>query len=300
MRERAMANGRAVVLGGGGPVGIAWEAGLAAGLAEGGVDIAAADLIVGTSAGSFVGAQLASGRSAASLVEAQIAQGAAEAAAKAKGDLPNHRFGPAPDLTPLMQMMAKAPPNGPAPEALLIEFGDYAKAAQTMSEDDFIKGFGWVGEDGAPFPARYRATAIDAETGAFRTWSADDGVALGRAVASSCSVPGIFPPISINGRRYIDGGMRTTTNADVTAGHARVIVVAVTVAGFADYARARIQWELDAITNAGGEAALVLPDADALAAFGVNLMDGSNRTAIAEAGLAQGRREAARLRGVWG
>ena len=50
----------AVVLGPGGPVGTAWLAGLAAGLRHEGVDLGAADLIVGTSAGAIVGAILAS------------------------------------------------------------------------------------------------------------------------------------------------------------------------------------------------------------------------------------------------
>ena len=52
---------RALVLGGGGPVGIAWESGLLNGLADGGVDASNADFIMGTSAGSFVGARLAMG-----------------------------------------------------------------------------------------------------------------------------------------------------------------------------------------------------------------------------------------------
>ncbi|MBI1186394.1 MAG: patatin-like phospholipase family protein [Alphaproteobacteria bacterium] len=294
-----MATGRALVLGGGGPVGIAWESGLAAGLAEEGVEIAQADLIVGTSAGSFVGAQLASARSAHSLAEAQIAQGRREAEARAAGA--GHPLGKAPDLQGLLGLMAKAPADGPPDDALMAEFGAYARGAETISEADFIKGFGWVGEDGTPFPAGYRATTIDAETGAFRTWGAEDGVPLGRAVASSCSVPGIFPPIAINGRRYIDGGMRTPTNADLVAGHERVIVVAVTIMGpFAEYMRKRMQWELDAITAAGGQVELIVPDAQALDAFGVNLMDASRRAEVTEAGLAQGRREAGRMRGVWG
>jgi ABC-type sugar transport system substrate-binding protein len=56
---------RALVLGGGGPVGIAWECGLLAGLAQAGVDLGTADFILGTSAGSFVGARLAMGAEAA-------------------------------------------------------------------------------------------------------------------------------------------------------------------------------------------------------------------------------------------
>jgi NTE family protein len=49
---------RALVLGGGGVAGIAWELGLLSGWAAEGVDVTAADLVVGTSAGSVVGAQL--------------------------------------------------------------------------------------------------------------------------------------------------------------------------------------------------------------------------------------------------
>ncbi len=51
----------ALVLGGGGITGIAWEIGVLSGLAEAGVDLSGADLVVGTSAGSVVGAQLTSG-----------------------------------------------------------------------------------------------------------------------------------------------------------------------------------------------------------------------------------------------
>ncbi len=51
----------ALVLGGGGITGIAWEVGVLAGLAEAGVDLTGADLVVGTSAGSVVGAQVTSG-----------------------------------------------------------------------------------------------------------------------------------------------------------------------------------------------------------------------------------------------
>ena len=60
---------RALVLGSGGPIGIAWQAGLLAGLAESGVDLADADFIVGTSAGSFVGAQIAMGKEPGALAE---------------------------------------------------------------------------------------------------------------------------------------------------------------------------------------------------------------------------------------
>ena len=43
-------------------------------------------------------------------------------------------------------------------------------------------------------------------------------------------MPGVFPPVTINGRRYMDGGMRSTTNADLAEGYERVLVVPVTTA----------------------------------------------------------------------
>src|SRR5436189_6325634 len=68
----AMAS-RALVVGGGGPVGIAWESGLLAGLARAGVDLGQADFILGTSAGSFVGARLALGAATAGLADPIVA-----------------------------------------------------------------------------------------------------------------------------------------------------------------------------------------------------------------------------------
>lgn len=53
---------RALVLGGSGNVGVAWEIAVLAGLFEGGVDVRSADLVIGTSAGSVVGAIMAHGR----------------------------------------------------------------------------------------------------------------------------------------------------------------------------------------------------------------------------------------------
>src|SRR5258708_9941745 len=74
--------GRALVLGGGGVTGIAWETGLLAGLAEAGVDLTSADLVVGTSAGSVVGAQILSGVSVQDLYAEQLTEPRAERAAK--------------------------------------------------------------------------------------------------------------------------------------------------------------------------------------------------------------------------
>jgi NTE family protein len=68
-------------------------------------------------------------------------------------------------------------------------------------------------------------------SGAFATWDRDAGVGLDRAVASSCAVPGVYPPATINGRRYIDGAVRAATNADLARGYNAVLFVSVTMSG---------------------------------------------------------------------
>src|SRR5512132_334603 len=72
----------ALVLGGGGITGIAWEVGVLAGLAEAGTDLTGADLVVGTSAGSVVGALLISGSDLAAVYERQLAPATGEQIAR--------------------------------------------------------------------------------------------------------------------------------------------------------------------------------------------------------------------------
>lgn len=286
---------RALVLGGGGPVGIAWELGLAAGLEEGGVRIAQASRIIGTSAGSFAGAALASGRPAEGLVRAQVAQAQRASEARASDAKPSQ----VPDLGPLMRFMARRPPDREMPAELCAEIGAFALAAKTMSEDAFIASFGSVTSAGERWPHGFACTAVDAVDGSFHLWEETSGVDLGRAIASSCSVPGIFPPISIRGRRYIDGGMRSATNIDLAKGFERVLVIAVLSNLAIDMMRAGIQREIDVLKAGGAKVELIVPDANCLAAFGNNLMDASRRGDVALAGVAQGKVEAERIAAFW-
>ena len=142
-------------------------------------------------------------------------------------------------------------------------------------------------------------TAVDAVDGSFLTWDRAAGIELARGVASSCCVPGVFPPITINDRRYIDGGMRSSTNADIVAGYDRVVVVAVIGNLMAEVQLARVEHEIDALRASGSEVVLVTPDDGAKAVFGDNMLDASRRGEVAEAGARQGEAEAARLREAW-
>jgi NTE family protein len=293
---------RALVLGGGGPVGIAWESGLVAGLARGGVDLGRADFTMGTSAGSFVGARLAMGADAATLADPILAEAERTATAPREG------AGRAPaDLSKLMSMMAEAQGGTRNPAEARAEIGAFALAAQTMSEADFIASFGrsFAELPDNVWPERgFACTAVDAETGAFQLWTKDSGVGVTRAVASSCSVPGVYPPVTLNGRRYIDGGMRSSTNADMAAGHDLVVVVAVRLGAAGGVAMeriaARFDEEIESLKEGGSTVVAITPDEASIEAFGPNLMDFSRRASAAQAGLAQGEAHAAELKALWG
>ena len=283
---------RALVLGGGGTLGVAWETGLLAGLEGEGVSLGNADFILGTSAGSIVGSTIARGVSAHMMAEMQIA-----AARLAAGNAA--MSGPAPNLSKVMAFFMRMPETGEPPIELRREIGEVSRASQTISEAAMLAQFATLGVSGE-WPKKFACTAVDATSGEFKVWREDDGVDFARAIASSCSVPGIYPAIAINGRMWMDGGMRSGTNVDVAAGHERVLAVAVIPAAIAEERmKARVGAEGDAVIKAGGRYELVSPDAPTHEAFGPNLMDGTRRVQLIEHGMRQGRLEAARIKAFW-
>jgi NTE family protein len=293
---------RGLVLGGGGPIGIAWESGLLAGLAQGGVDLGQADSILGTSAGAFVGVRLALGEPAAKLADPIFAD-----ADRAVTNVNRSNKRP-PDLTKLMRIMATAQESGQDPEAARAELGAYALSADTMSEEEFLESFGRVflslPENLWP-PREFACTAVDTATGAFKVWTRESGVGVARAVAASCSMPGIYPPVTIEGKRWYDGGGRSSTNADLATGHEVVVIVGVrlsdwTPGGALARLFAHLDNEVKALEAGGAKVAAILPDDASRAAMGGNLMDFSKRADACRAGLAQGLAAAGELKAVWG
>ncbi len=276
--------GFALVLGGGGVTGIAWETGLLHGLREAGVDLVGADLIVGTSAGSVVGAQLATGPLPDALYERQTTP-----------PDPAVERPPAVDLAALMKLFAdRPPPTAPLAPEVCAQIGRAALAAPTEPEESRLAAIGarlslqeWTDR-------RLLITAIDAEDGRFVTWDNDSGVPLVPAVASSCAVPVVYPPITIDGRRYIDGGVRSGTNADLAAGYPLVMVIAP-MAG-TPATQAVLDSEANSLRVGGSRVEMVSPDADARTAIGPNPLDPARRVGSAEAGRAQAASVAERLR----
>jgi NTE family protein len=294
---------RALVLGGGGPVGVAWELGIAAGLLAGGVDLAQADFVVGTSAGSITGAMLKSGDDVHDL-------------AATVGDIFDRNASgsgadqvPVEGLAKVMEtMMRSAGSEDLSEEEVRAQIGAGALAATTISEDAFVDSLGSIFR-GRIWPEGFACTAVDAVNGAFQIWDATSDVPLERAIASSCSVPYVYPPITIGDRRYIDGGMRSPLNADLAAGHEKVIVVSCMIMDLppmfddpriARYFDAQKQ-SLGDLEAAGAAVELIAPDEEFLnlSGYGMSLMDFSKVRDAAESGVRLGKREADRLRAHW-
>jgi NTE family protein len=144
---------------------------------------------------------------------------------------------------------------------------------------------------------RLLITAVDAGTGECATFDATSGVSLIEAVSASCAVPGVWPPVLINGRRWMDGGMRSAANADLAAGYDRIVVLAPLWRGMRVMPSALRQCQQ---LGAGGSAVvLVTPNAEAVAALGPNLLDSARRGDAAQAGHSQAGAALPELAAVW-
>jgi NTE family protein len=272
------------VLGGGGIAGIGWEIGLLAGLAEQGVDVRDADLVIGTSAGSIVGVDVRSGTPLADLYEVQARPtGASEIYARMSAAM--------------MVRYVRAMVFTTRPEVARARVGRMALRARTESEEarrrvieSRLPTFDW--------PAgRLQITAVEAETGRFAVFDAASGVRLLDAVGASCAVPGIWPPVTIGGRRYVDGGMRSAANADLASGCDRVVVIAPLAQGFGVIES--VTKQVARLTAQGATAAVITPSSAARQAIGRNVLDPARRPGAALAGHDQAAGEAAAARAVW-
>ncbi|MFH8409116.1 patatin-like phospholipase family protein [Streptomyces sp. NPDC018019] len=276
--------GTALVLGGGGYTGIGWETGMLAGLVEAGVDLGTADVVIGTSAGSIVGAQLTSGRlTPDELYARQLAPVTGETAA---------RMG-----TPALARFAYLALRSRDAVDFGVRMGRLALAARSASgpsrRDAIARRL--VSHD---WPARrLMITAVDAATGRRTAFDDTSGAGLVDAVSASCAVPGVWPPVSIGGKQWIDGGVHSSANADLAAGYGRVVVLAPVAAGGGPIATARAQGA--ALARRGARVCVLVPDRASRAAFGRNVLDPAKRAAAARAGRRQAMEHAEGVRAVW-
>ena len=301
IRRVPAAGERALVFGGGGSAGNAWEIGVIAGLVDAGLDVTQADLIIGTSAGSTAAAQITSATQPSELLAGILAAA------------PQPRTGPA------------GSDRGRAPNVPAADHMDRTSRIIAAAEDaaDMRRRMGAAalemdaGPDSSGQTQR-RATvaarlpsqhwpqrpmlivAVDARTGEPVVFDRHSGVDLADAVTASCAGPGA-PAHSIGDSRYIDGGYRSNENADLAAGYGRVLVLSP----LGGRSRAPLDWGIHLAAQAselrarGSRVETIFPDSDSRDAFGVNLMDPSTRPPAARAGYNQGRALAGQLTEFW-
>jgi NTE family protein len=282
------------VLGGGGLAGIAWGCGYLAALEAASLSLADADLVVGTSAGSVVGAWLTGRRPMAHRY--RFVERSDHALRRPFGALFEAVAGK-PDRAGEQALELLHASEQPPAESLR-RLGVLALESSTMPEPVFV-GFvstlvgrrGWQTD-------RLSVTAHDTRTGERAVLGPDGSVALGRACAASSAVPGLFPPVSVRGLRFMDGGCRSATNADLAAGAERAVVLGLLPRPDAAPAPAMVA-ELDALERDGTRVHAAWPDADAVAATGGRPLDPHVAPRLAQAGYAQGARDASAVAALW-
>ena len=297
-----------LVLGGGGVLGGAWLVGALAALQEvHGLDPRDAEMIVGTSAGSVTAALLAAGIGIGDLRAHQLGQRPADprlAAASWNYDTatggqhpPRPRFHPgsAALVTRNMSRLRRMPPTAVL-AALLPEGRGSLEAVGALVAA--LVPTGW-----APHPG-LRVVALDYLAGR-RTVFGDPAAPpadLPEAVMASCAIPGWYTPVTIGGRRYVDGGAWSATSADVLAGLGlvEVFVLAPTVSFALDrpaslLERAERHWrvqvtrrclrEVQKLHALGTEVTVLGPGPEDLAKMGSNLMAVQRRRDVLETSL---------------
>ena len=295
----------ALVLGGGGAAGQAWQIGVIAGLAEAGLDLTeAADLVVGTSSGAATAAQVRSGIPAAGLLASVLSPPVQPAGRNREQPLSL----PVATVFERMRAIGAAATSAAGLRRAMGAFG---------LESDSVLGPG-AGQRRAMVAARLPrhewpdrpmiVVAVDAHTGELAAFDRDSGVDLADAVTASTALPGLTPTHSINGTRYINGGVRSGENADLASGYANVVVLspfggrsqtppqAGQFEGLRRFPGADLASQVEALRKQGSHVKVITPDAGSRAAMGTNQMDPATRIPAARAGFAQGKEEATRVK----
>jgi NTE family protein len=299
-----------LVLGAGGVMGGAWlTGGLDAIATETGWDPASADRIVGTSAGSMIGALCASGvppwfmvsHSAGETFDGLVdgnGRPASEADRNGGASYRLHRGLPVPG--PGSWQLALKTLSNPiryTPAQVLSGWLPRGLVSTEALENTIrrVVDRGWPDRDGLWIMACDYNSGRRVAFGREGSPPAD----LAKAVAASCAIPGFYRPVSIGGRDYIDGGVYSASNLDVLRAEELDLVIClnptssranVTTRSLADRAaRAtrsmagrRLGSEARKLREVGSDAVLIQPTVEDLAVMGTNLMSGRRRHEMVE------------------
>jgi NTE family protein len=311
-----------LVLGGGGVAGIAWMAGVLAGIEDGSeVALSSCDYFVGTSAGSVVAAHLAGG-------SRLPRPGAADALSDADREAPTPGTGRAapPSSAPAPTAFRDwaLALGGPAaslgirlatPAGALVRAGGLRLAPRGLEPIAPLLGgssslfgaldaaggrAGVVGAAvGSAWDGRLRVVAVARRSGrrvVFGSPGAPEAT-VDEAVRASCSVPSVFAPVSINGVEYVDGGVWSPTSLDIAPARrgARVLCLCPTASlqgplplPMRAGSRAATLVEASTLAGRGAHVQIVAPDGDSAQRMGRDLMASAGAAAILTAGYQQG------------
>ena len=233
---------KGVALAGGGPVGGIYEVGALAALDEAfvGLDLTGCDIFVGVSSGAFVAAGLANGITPRDMHRSFI-----------ESEQADDPFEPEVLLQPAFQEFAQRIASLPTLIAMAMQSYVYGAPSRGLAESLQQLGralpAGLFDNDAVGaylarlFSARGRvndfrqlanklfivATDLDScEATPFGAPGLDD-VAISRAVQASSALPGLYPPVEINGRHYVDGALMKTLHASVALAEGAKLLICV-------------------------------------------------------------------------
>lgn len=282
---------RALVLAGGGYAASAWEIGLIAGMADEGVDVQNADLLVGTSSGARVALHLASGATPEEIFEGRIS--------------PNPQLAERPPVVDWVQLrgdLARAKEVG-GPTEILREIGSLALAAAGDANGSARRKIVAAQLPMQIWPEqRLLITAVNAETGERFAFDRNSGIDLVDAVIASTAFFG-WPPALFRGHHYIDGGFYSSDNADLATGFDRVLILALQLPpGVPSMSLVSMDATVKTLRDGGALVEVVHPDEDTLAALAAagGVMNPTVSEPAARAGRLQGGRIARkRISSFW-
>lgn len=221
---------RGIALAGGGPLGAIWEIGALVALDEAlvGIDFLDCDAYVGVSSGSFVAAGLANGISPRAMhrmfIETEAADDPFEPELLLRPAFGEYlrRLATVPQLllTATQQYL-----EAPWSRGFFGSFQELARAVPTGVFDNagieayIARLFSARGRtnDFSKLRRKLFIVATDLDSGKVTPFGARGrtNVPISRAVLASAALPGLFSPVEINGRNYVDGVLMKTLHASV-------------------------------------------------------------------------------------
>jgi NTE family protein len=207
----------AIAFGGGGEWFVAWMVGYAQGLLQGGVDLAKADVTIGTSAGAMVGAAIKGGR-LAEFADVLTKLGDNPAAADKELNISSGAPSQARARTVMGNTDALTPTT-------LQQIGRAAMASRNAPDDEYVASVqGLLGLQ--DWPTGHHTTATDCYTGESLIASSASGVSISQAAAASSSLPGVNGPTWLGDRLCMDGGVSdSSTHAKMLQGASFVLII---------------------------------------------------------------------------